>query len=76
MNMTTVELKFTCGCGFVTSAATLGWDKAIEAAKLHAEEFGHKLHAEGTVSPSDKRMQVKRMHRVRKTPRVALSMKD
>ena len=69
MNKATVELKFTCGCGFVVSGFTESGGTnpnealAVEAAQSHAEEFGHRLHVEGTITPSEKRMEVKRMHR-------------
>ena len=73
MNKATVELKFTCGCGFVVAGyaqpggANPNEALAVEAAQLHAETSGHKLHVEGQVTPSEKRMQVKRMHRQKKT---------
>ena len=67
MNKATVELKFTCGCGFTVSGFGQDAISAVEAAELHAEAHGHKLHVEGQVTPSEKRMQVKRMHRQKKT---------
>lgn len=69
MNKATVELKFTCGCGFVASdyeAPNQSNSPAVEAAQSHAEEFGHRLHVEGTITPSDKRMETKRIHRAKR----------